>query len=152
MPHVEALMRTAEVPWPKSLDDLMAYIRTQVDGPHDYGTCVYAMSLAATATFYYVARELGTTGFQSSCADLDILRRTRSLKGPFMLVDAEKLLYPQYDLRAQLEEAIAEWQTWAKTEAQKRLDDPKNANAHPDVRARWEALAAQPVVAHEGKQ
>lgn len=90
----EAEMCDAEVPWPKSADDLSAYIASLVERPHDYGTCVYAMSMAATAAFYYVAHALGTTGFQASCADLDILRRTRGWKWG-KLLNYEELLYPQ---------------------------------------------------------
>lgn len=92
----EAKMREADVPWPKSEEELMAYVRGLVDRHHDYGTCVYAMSMAAVATFRYVASALEVTGFQASCADMDILRRTRGLKHGFRLVDYGNLLYPRY--------------------------------------------------------
>src|SRR5690606_28183360 len=92
----EVELRDAEVPWLKDPDDLAAYIASLVERPHDYGTCVYAMSMAATAAFNYVAGRLGASGFQASCADMDILRRTRSLKNGFCLVDYDGILYPQY--------------------------------------------------------
>jgi hypothetical protein len=91
----EKAMRDAEVPWPKSMDELAGYIDGLVERPHDYGTCVYAMSMAATAAFHYVSHRLGVTGFQASCADMDILRRTRGL-GWGKILDYENLLYPQY--------------------------------------------------------
>jgi len=74
----EAEMRDTKVPWPltdKQLTEYIASLATRTD--YDYGTCVYAVSMAAVATFNYMAGVLGITGFQSGCADFDILRRTR---------------------------------------------------------------------------
>jgi len=76
--QTEKEMREAKEPWPYTEQQLTEYIASLVDRQHDYGTCVYAMSLAAAAAFNYVAHKLGVTGFQSSCADLDFIRRTRS--------------------------------------------------------------------------
>ncbi len=90
----EAQLREADVPWPKTRDELMAYVNSLVERDHDYGTCVYAMSMAATAAFYYVSSRLGVTGFQASCADMDILRRTRGYKMGFRL-GTKELLHPQ---------------------------------------------------------
>src|SRR6202789_1203352 len=135
----EAQMRESDVPWPKTEKQLNQYIASLVKRNHDYGTCVYAMSMAATATFNYVAGQLGVTGFQSSCADMDILRRTRHLKGPFMIVNGEDALYPQYDFVGRVEKAMEEWKPWLKEEAQKKLDE--KGQAHPDVVAHWKRLA-----------
>lgn len=92
----EAEMRDADVPWPESMEDLAAYINGLVDRPHDYGTCVYAMSMAAVAAFRHVAGKLGVSGFQASCADMDVLRRIRRIDGGFRIVVYDDLLYPQY--------------------------------------------------------
>lgn len=138
----EAAMRAEKAPWPKTLDELTAYIKALSDGPHTYGTCVYAMSLSATAAYQFIASHLGCTGFQASCADLDILRRTRGLDGPFMILKAEDLLYPQYDLQEKLNEFIDQSKPWVAGEARKRLADQANNRAHPDVKARWEELAS----------
>ena len=91
----EIEMRNEDAPWPKTMEELKEYIESLTSMEHDYGTCVYAMSLAAVATFRYVAGKEGCTGFQSSCADLDIIRRLRRLKGPFMLVDVRDDLYEE---------------------------------------------------------
>ena len=138
----EQEMRAANVPWPKTIEELTAYITMLVDRPHDYGTCVYAMSMAAVAAFYYVSHKLGVTGFQASCADLDIIRRTRGMKGPFIILDAENLLYPQYDLRQKLEEWLtsSDMRKWLNEEAKKKI--AKSSNVHPDVMARWKELAS----------
>lgn len=91
----EAAMRAMEAPTFDTLDELNGYITALVERPHTYGTCVYAMSLAAVASFNYVARKLGVTGFQASCADLDILRQTRRFEWG-KLLNYQDLLYPQY--------------------------------------------------------
>lgn len=91
----EQEMREAVVPTPESYESLAEYVRGLVEQKHDYGTCCYAMSMAAVAAFNLVASRLGVTGFQASCADMDILARTRGWKWGKIL-DYEKLLYPQY--------------------------------------------------------
>jgi hypothetical protein len=138
----EADLREILMPWPRTREELNAVITAVVDREHDYGTCVYAMSIAAEATFNYVAMLLGTTGFQASCADLDIIRRTRSLKGPFTLVDGHDLLYPQYDIPVRLQETLAKWRPWASQEAKKLLAE-RTTDAHPDVLEHWARLASE---------
>ena len=135
----EQEMRDVDVKWPKTIEDLTEYIESLTNREHDYGTSVYAMSLAATAAFHYAASKVGATGFQASCADLDVLRRTRSIKGPFMIIDADNMLYPQYDLHGKLQEAMDSWAEWAAEEAQKKLDGDKE-HVHPDVLAHWRRL------------
>jgi hypothetical protein len=137
--NTEQTMRAAKVPWPYTEAQLTEYIRSLVDRQHDYGTCVYAMSMAAVAAFNYVSHQLGVTGFQASCADLDILRRTRSLDGPFMLIKAQDALYPQYDLHGTLADALEKWRPWLVEQAQKKLAE--NPSAHPNVLRHWQALA-----------
>lgn len=148
----EEQLRTMEVPWPKNAEDLDAYIGSLINRPHDYGTCVYAMSMAATAAFHYAASRVGATGFQAGCADLDFLRRSRGYKGPFMVLDAENALYPQYDGMAQKAAAFrAEISGWLADEAQKKLDAPDGKSAHPNVVAHWRDLvAARPAAKEEG--
>lgn len=137
--QTEEEMREAKEPWPYTIKQLAEYIDSLVYRQHDYGTCVYAMSLAAVAAFNYVARELGTTGFQSSCADLDIIRRTRHIDGPFMLIKAEDALYPQYDLHGKLTETIVSWHPWLADEAKKKLAN--GDKAAPTVKDHWEKLS-----------
>jgi len=139
---IEAEMRERPSPWPKTREELHATIDALIDGEHDYGTCVYAMSLAAVAAYNFVAHELGATGFQASCADLDILRRNRSIDGPFALIKGEDMLYPQYDIEAKVREYLSGWQEWASKEAKKKLADPTTIGAAPSVIAHWQKLAA----------
>lgn len=134
----EAEMREHTVPTFNTTKELHTYIDALIDRPHDYGSSAYAMSLAATAAFNYVASKLGVTGFQASCADLDILRRTRGIKGSFIILKAEDLLYPQYDLHAKLEKWIGEQRKWLRDEAKKKLD---GSHGVASVRAHWKKLA-----------
>ena len=135
----EAEMREAVVPTPGTPEELSAYIAILTDRPHDYGTCVYAMSMAATATFNMIASKFGVTGFQASCADMDILRRTRGWKGPAMVLDLSDALYPQYDLIGRVRKALDDNAQWLADEARKLLADREGA--HPNVVAHWRKLA-----------
>jgi hypothetical protein len=137
----ERQMRDSEALKPKTTSELAAYIDGLIDREHDYGTCVYAMSLAATAAFNLVAHKLGVTGFQASCADLDILRRTRRMDGPFVILDGEKGLYPQYDLVRQVEEWLIDIRPWLAEQAKARLAENSKL-VHPDVERHWRELTA----------
>jgi hypothetical protein len=90
----EKKLRELKSFWPKTDQELLNYINSFIDRPHDYGTCVYAISLSAIATLNYVASKLGCTGFQVSCADLDILRRTRNMQNGFQIINKNDLFYP----------------------------------------------------------
>lgn len=136
----EVEMRDANVPAIRTKEQLSEYVESLVRRSHDYGTCVYAMSMAATAAFNYAAHVLGFTGFQAGCADMDIIRRTRRIKGPFMLINGEDALYPQYDLFGRLQEALEKWKPWLKEQAAKNLAEMTHP-VHPDVEAHWRELA-----------
>jgi hypothetical protein len=139
----EQEMRNTKVPTPATPEALVEYIKSLVEREHDYGTCVYAMSMAAVASFNYVASKLGVTGFQASCADLDILRRTRGLECPFALIKAEDMLYPQYDINGRVKEHLDSWRGWAADEARKKLAALKDDDTvHPAVLKHWKKLAA----------
>lgn len=136
----EIEMREADVPRFDSIDALADYIRSLTNREHDYGTCVYAMSMAATAAFNYVAGKLGASGFQASCADMDIIRRTRHMDCPFMLVRGEDALYPQYDVPGKVAEFLNYIRPWLAEKAAANLEkDAKHAS--PNVVAHWRALA-----------
>jgi hypothetical protein len=127
---------------PTTAEELATEIAALVNRPHSYGTCVYAMSLAAVATFNFVAGKLGVTGFQASCADLDIIARTRGLKCGLMIVDPSKLLYPQYDLVAEVQAFLAsEGVRDNLRERARKLLEETNLSAAPAVLERWRELA-----------
>jgi thymidylate synthase len=141
----EQEMRDAKVPWPKTIEELTDYINILSKENDDYGKAVYIMSKAATATFYYMSHVVGATGFQASMADLDILRRTRSIESPFAIITGEDMLYPQYDIIGKVKEYLTEWETWASKKAKKNMEENEQGNVHPNVWKRWEELAAKEV-------
>ena len=135
----EQEMRDSKVPSILNIEDLIGYIEKLQQDSKDYGTAVYATSMAATATFNYMASHLGLTGFQAGCADLDILRRTRNMER-FMIINFADALYPQYDLNDRLNKALQEVKPWLKEEAQKLLDK-NSSNAVLPVVNHWKELA-----------
>jgi hypothetical protein len=150
----EAEMGKAETPWPETMEQLVEFIESciaAINAPADenhedtggaYGRCIYAMSHAAVAAFHYVAKHEGVSGFQASCADLDFIRRIRSIKGPFILLKLDDCMYPQYDLQKRLPEFMEENKGWLCEEAKSQLElNKENPNVHPKVRAHWEKLA-----------
>lgn len=132
-------LRNSTAPCPETPAELADYIQSLLDIKHDYGTCVYAMSLAATATFNYAAAKLGVTGFQASCADIDIIRRTRQLDCPFIILTANDMLYPHTNPAQKLADAMEEWRGWAAEQAAEKLKDSKHA--HHTVIKHWKNLA-----------
>lgn len=136
----EQELRNAESPWPKTPGELIDYIQKICDeNGDDYGKCVYAMSLSAVAAFNFASHLVGATGFQASCADLDIIRRTRGMKCPFAIIKADDMLFPQYDINKNVKNLIAEWTPWAAEQARKKID--AETMAAPAVLKHWEKLA-----------
>lgn len=126
-------------PWPESKEELMAYINALHNRQHTYGTAVYAMAYSALAAYYYSSHVVGATGFQASCADLTFIQKTRSLDVGFMLLDLSKALYPQYDLKQEVDDWVDKNKATLRKRAKKylRLKD----SAHPEVIAHWKKLA-----------
>lgn len=139
----EQEMRAMDVPRIETWDELRAFVdRLEKD---DYGKVCYAISMACVALFNLLAHTEGITGFQASCADLDFIRRTRQMTGPFMILNGNDMLYPQLGLQRKVDEFVANNEQWAADEATKQLAAHASPSSmvHPDVWAHWEALAAK---------
>lgn len=142
----EKELRECEKPWPKTKQDLDEFIKVMTERKHDYGTCVYAVSLIAVAAFNFTASKLGITGFQASCADLDILKRTRNMKC-FQILNIENILYPQYcndEHFPSLETLLDQNREFLASEANKLLNEKeaKGVSPNPRVEAHWKKLVA----------
>lgn len=144
----EAELREMAAPWLTDIEELTSYIQGMVNRPHDYGTCVYAMSLSAVAAMYYVSQKLGVTGFQASCADIDILRRTRGLEF-FCILDYSNLLYPQYcteehfpSVQTLLNDPEIKARLKEKAKIKLAEDACDTMHAAPGVIAHWKMLAS----------
>lgn len=137
----ELELRDFKVPFFDTKEQLEEFINSLLTRKHDYGTCVYAMSLAAHAAFNYVAHKLGVSSFQASCADLDFLKRSRDMEGPFKIMDLARALYPQYDLTKETLDFVnsKESRKWLKGRAIDLLTE--KMDAHPSVIAHWKKLA-----------
>ena len=140
----ETELRETDGAWPKTPGELIDYIlKICEENKDDYGTAVYAMSLSAVAAMRFASFIVGATGFQASVADLDIIRRSRSLKCPFAIIKAQDMLFPQYNIRMDVERLLKAWEPWAKEEAKKKLEKD-NEIAAVGVIKHWQALVAIP--------
>lgn len=136
-------LRDFKVPFEITKEEFLKAYEELTDRQHDYGTCVYAMSIIAEMGFNMVANKLGVTGFQSSCADLDFIRRTRRMEAGFKIIDFSKLLYPQYkdnDFIESFDELIVKNKEALKPLAIKRLKED-DGFAHEDVINHWKYIA-----------
>ena len=138
----EKELREYKQGFPESIEELNQIITDLTEREHEYGTCVYAMSIAAEAAFKFISHKLGATGFQASCADLDFLRRIRGMKHGFCVLDYENLLYPQYmdKFDKNYEDYVLENQPKLKERAIAKLKE--SPQAHESVLAHWKKLAS----------
>lgn len=147
MAMTEQEMRDFKVPTFDTIDELTEFVRGLVDQPHDYGTCVHAMSMAAVAAMNYVAKQLNVSGFQHSCADMDILRRNRGLEWG-CVQNFENLLYPQFaDRYPGWDQLLIQHRDTLAERARKLLEGDLSL-VHPRVLAHWQKLAAAPGLVH----
>lgn len=139
----EKELRELKPVWPKSFDEVSLILLALAEREHDYGTCVYAMSHGAVAGYNFIAGRLGVTGFQASCADLDIIRINRHWEHGFRLVNFADLHFPQYMTRRSFPTLfdVLEGQREALMESAKAKLE-KGGAMHPNVRAHLEWLAA----------
>lgn len=133
--------------WPQTEEELLAYVRTELariqqagTGEDGYNLCPDLVTNVAVAAFNYAASVLGITGFQAGWAEMNFIRITRRLTGPFAILDGAQLLYPQYDLREKFEGYMREWPAQLADQARDLLS--QSEFAHPAVRAHWGKLAA----------
>jgi hypothetical protein len=143
-------MNTTE--WPKTEDELLDRIRQNTINPWEgisvggegagdaYGRTMEQLSQITLDAFHYGCSVLHVSGLQASWAELNFVAKARQMEHGFLLLDADNLLYPQYDLLAQVREWIAETRPHlAKVAREKLAESP---TAHPEVLARWREIAA----------
>jgi hypothetical protein len=143
----EKEMRERKAVSPNSFNALKTEIGMLLNNNNDYGQAVYAISLACVATFNFMAKELGITGFQASCADLDILRRTRRMENGFKILNFDRLLYPQYvdEFNITYEKLLSDNIENLSLAAKKKLEEMEDFPAHPDVVKHWEKISKRTV-------
>lgn len=128
----------------KTPEQLAAFVkRLATDYEHDYGTICHAMHAAMKAAMRVVdeSPQGGITGFQASCIGW---MQIHDLFGygdgdPLRIVNYNDMLFPQY------EEKFANRispETWASLQKQAKKNLESKAEAHPNVKAHWETIAA----------
>lgn len=111
-------------------------------GESGYTQSAEALWKAAYAAFMYVAEKAGVTSFQAQWAVMKFVSEANSINGPFALIRAENMLYPQYHILRDVELYIEEWKPWAAKEAKRLLNKKRNYPVSPTVWQRWTNLAA----------
>jgi hypothetical protein len=112
-----------------------------LDYRHDYGTICHATTAAALAMASALneSDQGGLTGFQASLIGWGFMRRWLDWdKAPRRMINTERLLYPQSD--HEWNRLPADHVAWLQKRAAELLAE--HPTAHPDVRARWEDIAA----------
>jgi len=129
--------------WPKTEEELISYLHEQENKHHDYNSIAEALTNVTVAMFNYFACKHGMTGFQCSWSGMQFLRQTRGMEGPFGIVDGSKMLYPQYDIVAEVKKWLEEWKPELGRMAKEKLKQERNESflPHPYVIARWKELA-----------
>jgi|SRR5690625_1811255 len=126
--------------YPKTEEELLAYLHEQDNKQHDYNTIADSLANVTVAMFNYFASKHGMTGWQASWAGLEFIRKTRGLEAPFGIIDGGQLLYPQYDLAEKLNEWIEEWKPEIGKLAKERLKS-NSTFASERVIEHWKKLA-----------
>ncbi|MBK7380617.1 MAG: hypothetical protein IPJ03_16800 [Ignavibacteriales bacterium] len=105
---------------------------------------VYMHEYSRRCTFNYVAINSVLLDSKPSCADLDILRRTRNYKNGFSIIDYNNLLYPQYwdDEHFPSKEQLLEKNKEQLAKAAKKKLRESNGSVHPNVKKHWEMVAS----------
>lgn len=153
---LEFKLRGKENPWPKTRIELDAFLdELDLDeDSHTYGSCVYAMSLAAVAAYNLVASLLGVTGFQAGCAKMDVLKRLGGYKRGFQVLDMNNLMFPQYltdDKFPTIESLMRNPNIRKQLRHDATLKLKEETQAHEDVIQHWKMLSELPVLDQEAE-
>lgn len=164
MPEQSSSTPMPEDKWgahPQTIDELVKFIESKTGGQHDYNTSAEALHDIAVAAFNYAAGALGNSGFQAGYAALKFVGTVNGIDGPYGLLKAENMLYPQYEpVTVKAAKMAEEWKPWLAEQAREKLaehpevtyrtvtdDDGKNPvempNVHPNVHRHWQRLAAE---------
>ena len=130
---------------PETVEELSEFIEEQLKRNLGYSDSAEALHDIALAAFNLAARSLGNTGFQASYAALKLLGSVNCYSGPYGVIKAEDMLFPQYPPPEVKAREMAEgWKEWVREEAAKKLEEEKSRedgfSASPRVIAHWEGL------------
>lgn len=125
-------------------NELVDFIDAKLAESHDYNSSAEAVRDVMVAAFDLMADALGLTGFQASWAALQGYAAAMHYDCPLIVLKAEDMLYPQYDLPGRLAEWMDECGPWLTEHAQALLDERKDDGFVVDrVREHWRTIARQ---------
>lgn len=123
-----------------TLDDLKNYIEdVEKNYNYDYGVAPRAIAQATLATAWYLAKEMGITGFQSSFVMWDFIRywAYEDNECGLKLVNYDNMLYPQYEYK--FNKTISK-NIWENLQNQAKKNLKQKQSAHPNVIAHWQSI------------
>ncbi len=130
---------------PQTLEELVQHVkelRKDLEQGYDYNTSAQYALKVALAAFDFAAREQGLTGFQAHWVAMSFLADVNNIKGPFAIMSADLMLYPQYETPTQLAAKYEEdFKPWLGEQARKKLEE-HGGSAAPQVLEHWKKLAA----------
>jgi hypothetical protein len=134
---------------PTNVEELVAYIEQQRlivseagTGEKGYEAAAVFAARVAIAAFNLAECEQELSGHQASWASLEFLRVVRDIKGPFAILEAKRMMWPQYASPVgYAREMETSWARWAAEEAKRLLSEEGDA-VGASVREHWRKLAA----------
>lgn len=128
----------------ETFEDLTGFLKYVEENCNcGYGEAPRAMAQASLAVAWYLAKEFGITGFQAGCVMWDFVRGWTYTHNQTTLrmINYDDMLYPQYWYRFEKTITPSTWEA-IQAAAKKKLEEPREYPAHPDVQAHWESIVA----------
>jgi hypothetical protein len=126
---------------PETEQELLDHLHSIEEQPHDYNSIAEALTDVTLAMFNYFANKHGMSGFQASWSGMKFIQKIRGMEAPFMILDSDKMLYPQYDIHKDVEKFIEEAKPQLGKIAKEKLENNTSSHVSPNVIERWKELA-----------
>lgn len=128
----------------QTLKTLPAFMKKlSEDYNHDYGTVCHALAAAAVGAAWAMnaspGAQGGITGFQAGAVFWEFYRAWQGEEGPCRIIKYRDLLYPQMDDK--FDKVLSKY-SWDDLQAEARKLLAEREVVHPDVKVRWESIAA----------
>lgn len=126
----------------KTFDELTSFLKDVTENYNcGYGEAPRAMSQAALAVAWFLAREFGITNFQAGFVMWDFIKGWSypHNKCGMRLVDYDNMLYPQYEDKFQKTISSSTWEQ-LQSAAKNALEEHRDFPAHPVVQKHWQSI------------
>lgn len=125
----------------KTFEDLTAFLKDVKENyNYDYGVAPRSIAQATLAVAWYLAREMGITGFQAGFVMWDFITgwQFTDNKTSLKIVDYDNMLYPQYAHKFEKTISSRVWESLQKVAKENLEKDSEHA--HPAVVAHWQSI------------